>query len=361
LHMKPADLEEAKQLLNQLDLQREEEDTDPLPPTSPGIGGRNDAELESSEESLSDDAAPRLPPDHSKRKRKKDKKSVGNGSAFDQDFCGHDFVFREHEMDAGTRKDDGGGGFLGAGLQDSFNAMATDGIGGRPMKKKSSTQKHRAAGGRGRSRSTSAGRAQARGTRTQHRTGPSSFLDEPVDERARGSGVTSGGFFARREPAPKPRRSTRHEKKTGRPSKNGVVGLDLGLSSDDYLNSDNEVSSSDSDEFDLTRQVKPANRKRNSKSNNSKRKNNGESVQVNDGENPGSQSSGRSFFDSCKAASKSITTGSATKFWRECGSGSKRGKGKQGGSGKRATLLQTVHNERIVCHLERIYSQPLSI
>ena len=40
LHMKPADLDEAKQLLNQLDLQREEEDTDPLPPTSPSIGGR---------------------------------------------------------------------------------------------------------------------------------------------------------------------------------------------------------------------------------------------------------------------------------------------------------------------------------
>ena len=171
-------------------------------------GSRNDAELESSEESRFSDAAPRPSSTHSKRKRKKDKKRAGNGSAFDQDFDDHDFVFREHEMDAGTRRDDGGGS-LGAGLQDSLNAMASPGIGGRPLNKKScrnaqGAQKHRAAGGGERSRSTSAGRAQARGTRTQHRIpriGASSFLDQADEERARDVGVTSGGSPARHEPA----------------------------------------------------------------------------------------------------------------------------------------------------------------
>ena len=402
-------------------------------------GGTNDAELESSEESRFSDAAPRPPSNHSKRKRKKDKKRAGNGSAFDQDFDDHDFVFREHGMDAGTRRDDGGGS-LGAGLQDSLNAMASPGIGGRPMKKKSGQQKHRASGGGERSRSASAGRAQARGTRTHHRiprTGPSSFLDQADEERTRDVGVTSGGSPARHEPAPRAKsnksggkvhrgpawtstqgndepslelgafgtirrpstqtrrsRDKRAMKQSGNrqqqweekdpidmtddheggavydglPNKSppprvqaaknddelyGVSGtfqesdtmapkndgVDWDLKSDEDRNSDDVAPSSDSEDFAKVRNVKTSNRRRMTKSEISKRKYNGEPIEVNDDENSGSQSSGRSFFDSCKSAAKSIT-GSATKLWWESGSGSKRGKDKQGGSGKRTTLLR---------------------
>lgn len=372
-------------------------------------GGRNDAELESSEESRFSDAAPRPPSNHSKRKRKKDKKRAGNGSAFDQDFDDHEFVFREHKMDAGTRRDDGGGS-LGAGLQDSLNAMASPGIGGRAMKKKSgrnaqgAAQKHRAAGGGERSRSTSAGRAQARDTRTHHRTGGSSFLDQAVEERARDVGVTSGGSSARHEPTPRaesnksrgkvhrgqewtstrgndepslelgafgtirrPSTQTRRSRdkramnQSGKPQQQweekdpidmtddhegGAVymapkndGVDWDLNSDEHRNSNGEVSSSDSEEdFATTQQVEASKRRRKTKSEIS-RKNNGEPIQVNDDENSGSQSSGRSFFDSMKSVAKSVT-GSATKLLRESGSGSKRGKDKQGGSGKRTTLFR---------------------
>ena len=96
-------------------------------------------------------------------------------------------------------------------------------------------------------------------------------------------------------------------------------GVDWDLKSDEHRNSDDGVSSSDSEDFTKVRNVETSNRRRKTKSS--------------------SQSSGRSFFDSCKSAAKSIT-GSATELWRESGSGSKRGKDKQGGSGKRITLFR---------------------
>ena len=116
-------------------------------------------------------------------------------------------------------------------------------------------------------------------------------------------------------------------------------GVDWDLNSDEHRNSNDEVSSSDSEEdFATTQQVEASKRRRKTKSEIS-RKNNGEPIQVNDDENSGSQSSGRSFFDSMKSMAKSVT-GSATKLLRESGSGSKRGKDKQGGSGKRTTLFR---------------------
>jgi len=106
-------------------------------------------------------------------------------------------------------------------------------------------------------------------------------------------------------------------------------GVDWDLNSDEHRNSNEEVSSSESEEdFATTQQVEASKRRRKTKSEIS-RKNNGEPIQVNDDEN-----SGRSFFDSIKSVAKSVT-GSATKLLRESGSGSKRGKDKQGGSGKR--------------------------
>ena len=172
--------------------------------------------------------------------------------------------------------------------------MASPGIGGRPtMKKKSGRsaqgQKHRAAGGGERPRSISAGRApQARGTRPHHRTGASSFLDQTDEERARDVGVASGGSPARHEPAPRAKSNKSGGKVHRGPAWTSTRGND-----EPSLNVGNS----------------------------------------------GSQSSGRSFFDSCKSAANSIT-GSASELWRESGSGSKRGKDKQGGSGKRTTLFR---------------------
>eukprot|EP00563_Minutocellus_polymorphus_P004411 CAMPEP_0181044106 /NCGR_PEP_ID=MMETSP1070-20121207/13080_1 /TAXON_ID=265543 /ORGANISM="Minutocellus polymorphus, Strain NH13" /LENGTH=1161 /DNA_ID=CAMNT_0023122511 /DNA_START=127 /DNA_END=3612 /DNA_ORIENTATION=+ len=395
-----------------------------------GGTSRNDAELESSEESRFSDAGPRPSLKHSKRKRKKDKKRAGKGTCgIDDDFDDHDFTFRQRAMD--TRGDDSGGS-LGARLKDSLNAMASPIGGGGPMKKiqarkQEGGNKHQAGGHGERSRSTSARRAQqARGTSTYRN--PSSYLDRADEERSRDMHVAGGGTsnsFSRtgssatKAPVPraksnknggkahrgpgwtstqrnnepslsvgplgmikKPSTQTKRSKDKramNQPSnqqqrevedpidmtlddhdggavndgssnkspppqvqaaKNddelyGIAGtflpeIDMKASKRDgvdwELNSDEYQNFSDSEDFAVTRQIEPSNGKRKTESKISQRESSSEPIQVDDDEKSGSQSSGRSFLNSVK---------SATKLWRGSGSGSKKGKDKQDDSGKR--------------------------
>ena len=145
-------------------------------------------EESSSEDSNFSGARPGSSVDHSKRKRKENKKRAGKTHL--DDFDDSEFTWKERESDM-DRSD---GGTLGASLEKRLNGMSSPSGGQGPKKTRKKKENRnqdgggnvrRSAGhgGEGRSRSTNAGRTQRRGG------GYSSYLDQAEDEQARDMGA----------------------------------------------------------------------------------------------------------------------------------------------------------------------------